>query len=645
MTDPVEALCERMELDGIVCIDYETFWSADYTLRKQPTTEYVYDERFKAHMASVQWHTENRAHVLSPDELRDWKAQVDWKRTGLIAHHAHFDGLISSKHFGIVPARYFDTLSMARPIMPVTTGHSLFALCRAFGRVSKKRSSILQETKGVRDLSPAQYRQMALYAGDDAGDCWFLFRKFLPFLSDQELRIIDATVRMYCVPRLLIDGPKVQKLYDSEVTEKAAMLEAVNKQFKRVDITAKTLRSASQFAKLLEALGCDPPMKLSKPTKKHPDGRWIYAFAKNDMEFRALLGDKSQRVRDLARTKLRVTSNLLQTRAARMARRARYGKQPMYLNYCAALTHRWGGSDKINWQNMTRGSELRTAIHAAAGELLIVADSSQIEARLNALFSGQTDKVEQFRKHDRTHDDLDDVYAMTATKIHGRPITKKDNPDERFGGKVMDLSLQYQAGWGRFAHTLRTGAMGKPMDITDALAKSLHAGWRATNPMIVSNWRRTSNLVKQAFISKTRVEDGCVAYEGAGAHGYMHLPNGMSIRYANLEVADDGTVSYLQKVKNGAELRKKLYGGLLVENRTQALSRVLLAAWIDQILLEMPWLQLVMTTHDEVVFAVAKARAAAAHKRIRQIMTTPPDWMPTLPLGVDSMVSRIYEKK
>jgi hypothetical protein len=191
---------------------------------------------------------------------------------------------------------------------------------------------------------------------------------------------------------------------------------------------------------------------------------------------------------------------------------------------------------------------------------------------------------------------------------------------------------------------------GKVVDITDAHSKALHSGWRQLNNMIVLNWRKTQQLVQQAFICKTRVQDGCVTYEGRGDHGYMHLPNGMSIRYAYLEVDDHGKVSYLQKVKTtkkgeATQKRKTLYGGLLVENRTQALSRVLLAAWIDDILLEMPYLQLVMTTHDEVVFACAKARAEKAHRRIREIMTVPPDWMPTLPLGVDSHVTDVYEKK
>lgn len=627
----IDELCRRFNLDGIVGLDWETFWSSDFTLKKFPTTEYVYDERFKAHMCSVQWHSETKAHVLSADELKYWARHVNWKRTGMLAHHTHFDGLIASRHFNIVPAMYFDTLSMARPIMPITTGNSLFALCRAFGRESKKRGNILQETKGVRDLSPQQYKKMALYAGDDIADCWFLFRKFLPYLSDEELRVIDATVRMYCVPRVLIDQKKVQALHDTEVREKAEALAALNKAFKRRDITAKTLRSASSFAALLRDAGCEPPKKLNKKEQV------TLAFAKSDLAFKALLGHRNKTVQQLVRARLRLSSSILEKRALRMARRAVYGPQPVYLNYCGALTHRWSGSDKMNWQNFNRGSDLRSAIHAPPGYKLIVADSAQIEARLNACFCGQYDKVEQFRNGE-------DVYAHTATKVYGRTITKDNAPQERFVGKVCDLSLGYQSGIARFAHTLRVGSMGPAVDMTDDQVREVHAGWRRANYAIVANWKATMTKVKQAFVCKTVVEDGCVSYEGRGRHGYMHLPNGMSIRYAELEIDDQGGISYLNKVKGATQKRVRLYGGLLVENRTQALSRVLLASWIVRALDACPYMQLVMTTHDEVVFVVPNARAQTAHKTVRQIMTVPPSWMPDLPLGVDSHITDIYDK-
>ncbi len=625
-------LCARLGLDAIYGMDAETYWANDYTLSKMPTSEYIYDERFKLHMMSVQRHDEKKAKVYDPGQFKKFLQTVDWRRNGMLAHHAHFDGLILSKHCNIRPAFYCDTLSMARPIMPVTVGGSLVALCAAFGRTAKKRGAVLLNTKGIRDLDPKQYKQMALYAGDDIGDTWWLFDKLLPYTCDREMHIIDATVRMYACPRVFINAEKVQNLHDSEVKAKAAVL-------KRLKIKdPKQLRSAASFAALLEAENVEPPRKISKRTDKV-----AYAFSKTDLGLKKLLGHESPRVRALVRGRLRLSSSQLEKRALRMARRAPWGPQPVYLNYAKALTLRFTGDDKMNWQNFNRGSDLRSAIEAAPGYSFVVVDSAQIEARLNALFSGQLDKVEQFRRKE-------DVYSITATTVYRRKITKERNPKERFVGKVCDLSLQYQAGWPRFAHSLRAGVSGDPMDIGDDEAQDVHRGWRQLNYMIVSNWKRTMSLVKQAFLSKTRVEDGCVAYEGIGPHGYMHLPNGMSIRYANLEVdPESGNITYLRKrvrKKKGepVELRTKIYGGLLVENRTQALSRVLLADWIVAIKAVCPNIQLVMTSHDELVYMVKDAQAPGVAKKITKIMSTPPEWMPDLPLAVDCKISKIYEK-
>jgi hypothetical protein len=70
-----------------------------------------------------------------------------------------------------------------------------------------------------------------------------------------------------------------------------------------------------------------------------------YAFAKSDLEFKALLGHEDSRVRALVRGRLRLSSSILEKRAQRMAKRAVYGPQPVYLNYALALTHRWTGGD------------------------------------------------------------------------------------------------------------------------------------------------------------------------------------------------------------------------------------------------------------------------------------------------------------
>ena len=114
---------------------------------------------------------------------------------------------------------------------------------------------------------------------------------------------------------------------------------------------------------------------------------------------------------------------------------------PIYLAYWAAHTGRWGGGDKVNWQNLPRrgeGAELRRAIQAPPGHLLVFSDASQIEARLNAWDAGQWDKVDDFAAGA-------DIYRRSASKGYNKPEDQITD-DERFVFKTLELGCGYGAG-------------------------------------------------------------------------------------------------------------------------------------------------------------------------------------------------------
>src|SRR5260370_34474838 len=106
---------------NIITLDVETFFSADYTLSNMTTEEYVRDPRFEAHGCGSRFPFdpltgEGPAYTMWVDH-KDMHASLDawdWSKTAVLCHHAHFDGLILLHHYGIKPALYLDTLSMAR---------------------------------------------------------------------------------------------------------------------------------------------------------------------------------------------------------------------------------------------------------------------------------------------------------------------------------------------------------------------------------------------------------------------------------------------------------------------------------------------------------------------------------------------------
>lgn len=96
-------------------------------------------------------------------------------------------------------------------------------------------------------------------------------------------------------------------------------------------------------------------------------------------------------------------------------------------------TGRWSGADKFNVQNLPshRKSDLRKAFTAPKGHVIVVADSSQIELRLNMWFCRQMDKVELLRNGG----DIYKTEAATQFNIAENDVI----PMQRQFGKCVQL--------------------------------------------------------------------------------------------------------------------------------------------------------------------------------------------------------------
>lgn len=662
-------LLKALGLTNIIGADYESFYDTKkpgkglpkYSLGKGglTTSEYVHDERYSTHCVAVRSIFDGRSTVMTHDEWKRYVKGVNWKTTGFLAHHTHFDGLINSYHYDVRPAFMLDTMSMGRSVLPVTVGDGLDAMGRALGLGGKEGKEALAALDGIRIPSAAQMRALKKYGGRDMDLTWDLFWKLLPFIPRDELDVIDITIRMFTDPTVLINPEKMRRVVEGEVNRKADLVA-------KTKIDRSLMTSNEPFANELRKLGVEPPRKVKPALKKqmkdgydpvYPDD-YTYAFSRSDLEFKDLLKHANKKVRELVEARLAVKSTNLEKKAGKLAERALIGSVPIYLKYSGARTHRWSGSDGVNFQNMNRGSDMRSAMEAPEGYVFIIADQAQIEARLNAWYCGQIDIVETFRRGE-------DVYSHTASGIYGRTIDKEKDPEERFVGKTATLGLGYQAGAPRFADMLRIGQFGPPIDISDAKAAQVVKAWRQANYAIVDNWKTTQNLFKQAMAQGIQIEDRHgVVYEGKHITsmgkktgkivGYTHhLPSGMSIRYDDVQISEDGKeVSYMSVyrplAKGGAYTeRTKLYGGIEVENRTQFLARNILAKQMVETKrrVNKNWgFRHASTTHDEVLGLCKIQYADKAHALVRDIMTTELEWTPDLPFGVDSKVSPFYNK-
>lgn len=615
----------KLEVNGVtydvVTLDYETFYGKDYTLSgKINTSEYVRDDRFHVHGVAIKkgngktlWYTgRNIALALK---------EIDWSKTAMIGHNTAFDGFITSEVYGHKPAFYIDTLSMSRATRGHATRHDLDTVAKAFGHGGKVKRDALANTKDKMQLTKDEEAKLGGYAVDDVDDTYKIFWDMYPHMPDDELRLVDITMRMFCDPVLEIDIPRVKAELENELGAKAAAL-------LRSGAQVDDLMSNDKFARLLQAAGAQLPQKISPST-----GKLTYAFAKSDLAFQELMKNGNDKVRALCEARLKVKSTIGETRANRFLEAGRDGmKLPILLNFSGAHTHRWSGGNKMNLQNLKRGGELRRSILAPKGHVVVVADSSQIEARVLAWLSQQMDIVNAFATKQ-------DVYKLMASAIYGVPV-EDITKDQRFIGKICVLGLGYGMGPQKLQQTLKQGTMGPSVDISEDECRRIVSIYRQKNWKIKAFWKKMDQMI-------TNMTLGIESKEGPieAGKGFLRLPNDMFLQYFGLhgtaEIVRNDLVmtetTYLTRTG-----RTKLYGGLLTENVVQALSRIIIAEQMLKI--HDAGYRIVTMTHDEIVIIAKKKDAKKALDFMIKTMSTPPDWAPDLPLAAEGDFDDCYSK-
>lgn len=614
-----------------VVIDYETFFSDEFTLKKLSTEAYIRDPRFIAHGAAVKWSPNTRAVWYDEPELRWQLQQEDWSDVFLICHHYQFDGLILNHHYGVRPAMAGCTLSMARQVLGNHISVSLDSVRAQFGIPAKKTPYNLFRGLHWHEMTRDVQELVAEGACDEVESIWQIFCRMMgnnhhPF-PPEELEVIDTTVRMFTEPCMTADVPLLRKVWEDEAARKTNLLS-------RLNVTAEELSSSDRFADLLRERGIEPEMKAGKP-KDDGTPRFTYAFAKDDPFMEDLLVDEDEEIRALAEARLGIKSTLLQTRAETVGWMASRGPVCVYLRYCGAHTTRWSGGDRSNFQNWTNGSEINAALIAPAGYLIAEPDASQIECRLLNYIAGQEDKVDDFRLGR-------DPYVGVATAFYGEQVYKPQKDDPRYEemnnrrqlGKVVELQAGYGSGGAKIAHTIRVKSKGA-IRLDEAGGLKARDAYRSTHPMVKQLWYFAEEVLERMHTWQSfdwgpmRVQ--CDIERGTRR---IILPNGLHLLYDTLEwyTADNGDEYWRLKTRKGWA---KLYGAKLVENVIQALARVVVSQ--AMIRLKHRGYRCVCTKHDSLWLLIPKddGRLEQHKAVIIEEMSRTPSWLPGIPLAAE----------
>lgn len=667
----------------ILTLDFETRWSSKpcswgpdepYTLSKMTTEAYIRDPRFKAFGLCIrEYGTSDPIRWVSHAHITRIMGSIDWSTTAVLCQNSMFDAGILSFIYDIHPCFILDTLSMARALRGAEGGNSLAKLADYFGLPPKGHA--VHSTDGLGELPPHIERELAEYCKHDVYLCEEIYTRLVTGLGwpdgvvrsafpTKELRLIDMTLKMFTEPKLVLDVP----MLELAVVEDAKKLSGA---LAKVGVEESELASNKQFAEILKTHGIDPPMKKSKTT-----GLPALALAKTDAMFQAMLNGDNEDVALLCEARLRVKSTLERTRAQRFIDIAGRGTLPVPLNYAAAETFRFGGTQNVNLQNMKRGSFLRKAIMAPEGSVIVVGDLRQIEPRVLGSLANYQELLGMFSSGT-------DAYSTFGAQMFNTPgMTKDSHPVLRQSAKSAMLGAGYQLGWSAFAAQLLVGFLGAPplrytkaeaiqlgvtqahvekfMDNPDYIrrmmeiahvctdtellihclaAKAIIDKYRAAASPIADFWGLLDSRIRRSLIEGEEFTHKCLTF----SKDRVLLPSGLSLRYDNIRVEetknkDTGRME-TQYVYDVGPNKQKLYAGRLCNNVTQATARLIMTDGMLRVQKRYP---VVLTVHDECGILCLKEEAEEAASFMRDCMVQVPKWLPDIPLDVDIGYDKRY---
>ena len=278
---------------------------------------------------------------------------------------------------------------------------------------------------------------------------------------------------------------------------------------------------------------------------------------------------------------------------------------------------------------------IRTALIPSAGNTFVVADFSAIEARVISWLADEKWRIEVFRTHGK-------IYEASAAQMFHVPIESvKKGSKLRQQGKIAELALGYGGALGAIK------AMDKAGSIPDDEIPDLVDTWRKANKNVCQLWRDVESAAKKAIEDResVRLKHG-VKFFYTDHILFIRLPSGRKIAYYNARIDDfEGRKAITYEGIGGTKKWERLetWGGKLVENIVQATARDCLAETMKRV--SAAGYSIVMHVHDEIICDVPKA--GDNHEdldRILEIMKTPVEWAPGLPLKGDGYVTPFYKK-
>ena len=623
----------------ILCLDFESYFDTEYSLDKMSTIEYINDPRFE--LTGLGYGQCGRMAFIPPHLVKFFlDDEVAWDTTTILVKHARFDVTILQNHFNIIPKYIIDLEDLSRHY-DSRMSHKLKDLAPMFGL--KPKGDTMQ-FKGLHwvDMTPYQHKNLAEYTITDVEDETELFKILLPKLTNPktELALARHTLDLWLHKRFVVDLDLASKI-------KVQMRGKIASAIAASGHTPKELRSKKFVGWLQEVLpdGGTVPMKQGKRGN-------IPALAKTDAECQQLAVHSKKEVRDLIAAKqgasewnahIKKVGNIVSQSIANG------GLLRVAMSHNGCHTGRWSGCEKYNLLNMTKRDrdgiitdplkkETRKTLSAPKGYIFGVCDSCQIEARIAFWLAGQQDMLDKFAEGV-------DLYSEYASELFNEPVRKpkKDDPPDIFFrldlmrntiGKTNMLGDQYGLGATRFYNNCLSNPILRPLfdngTYNFKFCKQAIDLYRSNCYKVPQYWDEVEKAFRRVIrFPHLEVKVGLMIFRCVGTTVEIELPSGRVLYYRHCKIDRKKKIKW----HHGT-----LWGGSILENIDQAISRCLLGYWILKC--EEVGIPIQMHIYDDITTILPVDQADELLAKQMEIMRSLPDWAAGLPVDVEGKLSR-----
>ena len=255
---------------------------------------------------------------------------------------------------------------------------------------------------------------------------------------------------------------------------------------------------------------------------------------------------------------------------------------------------------------------------------LMVGDYSSIEAIVLAWLADEETLLERF-------DQGEDVYTVEGETVGAT----------RQHGKAIILGCGYGMGAKRFVDNSKE-VFG--LDINFPQAKQFVNGYRYRYDKIPKFWRDLQTAFVEAMYTPKKIFTvGKLTVICKGRYVWIRLPSGRPLCYHRPEVEKEYPydLSIMRTSSLSGKMgRRKIWGGVLVENVTQAVARDVMVEGMKR--LEAKDYLPILTVHDEIICEPAGMEPTL--DEFIGLMTQTPEWAEGLPINADGFQAARYRK-